>query len=324
MTPMRGPAHGADMTRLSIAHHFAPATGALLTGHPAVGAVCAIDLDRRWDLPTDVDVIFALHSATDPTAHHVPRPAGWPGRVKYVQIASSGSDGYPEWMGDGPIVATSAGTSAPAIAEFVLTEMLMVEKRLPEMVATDGHWTSQDAVIAHPLGTLDGKTLGLVGIGEIGSRVAALARAFGMTVVAHRRSAVPIGGITLAPLDTLLARADHLVLAAPLTPDTVGMIGTDALAKVKRGVHLVNVARGGLVDTDALVAALADGRVGFASLDVTDPEPLPPGHPLWSAPNVRITPHVAWSSAKTPARIFALFADNLCRFARGERLINQL
>ena len=309
--------------KLIVAHHFAPATGALLTGHPAVGEVRAIDLDHRWDLPVDVDVIFALHSATDPTAHHVPRPDGWPGRVKFVQLASSGTDGYPEWLGDGPVIASSAGTSAPAIAEFVLTAMLMVEKRMPAMIATGGEWTEQAEIIAKPLGTLDGKTLGLLGIGEIGGRVAALAKAFSMTVIAHRRAPAPVEGVTLVGFDDLLARADHLVVAAPLTPETAGLIDAAALAKVKRGVHIVNIARGGIIDTDALVAALHDGRVGAASLDVTDPEPLPPGHPLWSAPNARITPHIAWSSAKTPHRIFALFADNIGRFAKGERLVNQ-
>lgn len=312
------------MTGLVVAHHLGPAASGLLAGHPAVAEARALDLDRRWDLPVDADVIFALHSATDPTAHHVPRPAGWPGRVKFVQLASSGSDGYPDWLGDGPVVASSAGTSAPAIAEFVLTAMLMVEKRLPAMVVRGGEWTPQAELVARPLGTLDGKTLGLVGIGEIGSRIAALARAFGMDVVAHRRSAAPVDGVTLLPLDAVLARADHLVLAAPLTEATAGLIGADALARVKRGVHIVNIARGGLIDTAALIAALGDGRVGFASLDVTDPEPLPPGHPLYAAPNVRITPHIAWSSARTGQRIFALFAANLARFAAGERLTNQL
>ncbi len=130
--------------------------------------------------------------------------------------------------------------------------------------------------------------------------------------------------MTLVGLDDLLRRSDHLVVAAPLTAATTGLLGAEAFAKVRAGIHLVNVARGGIVDTSALIAALETGRVGFASLDVTDPEPLPPGHPLWAAPNVRITPHVAWSSPRTGQRIFALFADNLARFARGERLINQL
>jgi len=314
----------SSVTGLIVAHHLGEAAGGLVAAHPAVAEARTIDLTRRWDLPTDVDVVFALHSATDPTAHHVPRPTGWPGRVKFVQLASSGSDGYPEWLGDGPVVASSAGTSAPAIAEFVLAAMLMVEKRLPEMVVTGGVWTPQATVVARPLGTLDGRTLGLLGVGEIGSRVAALATAFNMTVIAHRRSQAAIDGIELVSFEDLLRRSDHLVIAAPLTAATNGMVGTDALSRVKSGVHIVNIARGGLIDTAALITALEAGRVGFASLDVTDPEPLPPGHPLWTAPNVRITPHIAWSSPRTGQRIFTLFGENVARFARGERLINQL
>lgn len=291
--------------------------------HPEVGEVHAIDLADRWALPVDVDVIFALHGATDTTAHDAPRPDGWPGRVKFVQLASSGTDGYPAWLGEDVVMASAAGTSAPAIAEFVLTAMLMVEKRLPAMIADGGKWTDQSELIAEPLGTLDGKTLGLLGIGEIGGRVAALAKAFGMTIIAHRPSLTPVEGVTLVSFDKLLAQSDHLVIAAPISPETTGLIDAAALAKVKRGVHLVNIARGGIIVTDALDAALRDGRVGAASLDVTEPEPLPPGHPLWTAPNVRITPHIAWSSAKTPQRIFALFAENIGRFARGERLVNQ-
>ncbi len=309
---------------LVVAHHLGPGASALVAAHPAVAEARAIDLARRWDLPTDVDVVFALHSATDPTAHHVPRPAGWPGRVKYVQLASSGSDGYPDWLGEGTVVASSAGTSAPAIAEFALTAMLMVEKRLPASVVTGGAWTPQAEIVAQPLGTLDGRVLGLLGLGEIGSRIAALGRAFGMEVLAHRRSPESVDGVTLVPFDALLRRSDHLVIAAPLTPATAGLIGAEALANAKRGLHLVNVARGGIVDTAALIPALEQGQVGFASLDVTDPEPLPPGHALWNAPNVRITPHIAWSSPRTGQRIFQLFAENLGRFARGERLINQL
>jgi len=313
-------------TQLRIAHHFAPAVGASLGTHPAVAEARTIDLANRWDFPTDVDVIFAPPDSSD-VGTHAPRPAGWPGSVRFVQLASSGIDGYPAWLFDGPIVATSAGTSAPAIAEFVLATMLVHEKRLPEVIVRDGTpWPSQAALLQRPLGSLDGKTLGLLGVGHIGSRIATLANAFGMTVIAHRRStaASPDPAFTVVPFDQLLARADHLVIAAPLSPETTGLIGADALRQVRRGVHIVNIARGAIIDNAALIAALEDGRVGAASLDVTAPEPLPPGDPLWTAPNIHITPHIAWSSAATPRRVFTLFVQNLERFAAGERLINQV
>ncbi|TRW14537.1 NAD(P)-dependent oxidoreductase [Glacieibacterium frigidum] len=308
----------------SVAHHFAPATATLLTQHPAIGDVRAIDTADRWGLPTDVDVIFALHGSDDESHADAPRPAGWPGQVKLVQIASSGIDGYPEWLFEAPQVATAAGTSAGPIAEYVLTVILMHEKRLPAMQVRDGDaWVAQDAMVQNPLGSLDGKTVGLIGMGEIGARVAKLAQAFGARVVASRRSggAGP-EGVEIVPLEAVLARADHLVIAAPLSPETAGLLDAVAFAKCRRGVHLVNIARGGIVDTGALIEALMSGQVGAASLDVTDPEPLPTGHPLWSAPNVRITPHVAWSSAGTPGRIFKLFAENVGRLATGEPVRN--
>ena len=313
--------------RYSIAHHFAPATAALLGAQPNVGEVRAIDTAARWAVPTDVDVLFALHAAGAPSDHHQPAPPGWPGKVRFVQLASSGTDGYPDWLFDGPQVATAAGTGAVPISEYVLAAMLGHAKRLPAMFVTDGvPWPAQETLLAQPLGALDGRTLGLVGVGHIGARVAKLAAAFGMTVLAARRSdaASPSPDIALVPFDTLLARADHLVIAAPLTPATAGLIGAQALAKVKRGVHIVNIARGGIINSDALAAALADGRVGGATLDVTDPEPLPAGHPLWRAPNLRVTPHIAWSSADTPRRIFQLFATNLAKLAAGETPINLL
>lgn len=311
----------------AIAHHFAPATAALLTANPLIGNVEAIDTANRWALPVDVDVIFALHAAGSASDHQVPPPPGWPGRVRFVQLASSGTDGYPDWLFDGPLVASAAGTGAVPIAEYVLAAMLNHAKRLPALVASaSGPVVTQAELLAAPLAGLDGRTLGLIGVGHIGARVAKLAAAFGMTVIAHRRSESPspLPEITLAPFDTVLARADHLVIAAPLTPQTTGLIDAAALAKVKPGVHIVNIARGGIIDQPALIAALTSGRVGGASLDVTDPEPLPPGDPLWAAPNVRITPHIAWSSADTPRRIFMLFGENLKRLALGEPLINAI
>lgn len=313
--------------RFAIAHHFAPATAAAMSSHPLVGEIRAVDPADRWAFPVDVEVIFALHG-TDMASHaEAPRPHGWPGRVRFVQLASSGSDGYPDWLFEVPQVASAAGTAAIPIAEFAIAAMLAHAKRLTVMAVHDGEaWPSQAELIATPLAGLDGRTLGLIGVGHIGVQVAKLAAAFNMTVLAHRRSDAPSPSpdITLASFDDVLARADHLVIAAPLTPETAGLISTAALAKVKRGVHVVNIARGGIIDSHALAAALISGHVGGASLDVTDPEPLPPGHPLWQAPNLRITPHIAWSSADTPRRILKLFVDNLTRIGAGEPPLNLL
>jgi len=312
--------------RFRIAHHFGSDTVRALASHPAIAELRQIDLSHRWDLPTDVDIVFALHAPVHSTEHEVPPPAGWPGSVRFVQTASAGTDGYPAWMFDGPVVATAAGTGASPIAEYALAAILMHEKRLPEMFLPEGEWTPQSELVAHPLGGLEGRTLSLLGLGQIGRRVARLGAAFGMKVIAHRRSAAPspTPDVTLVDLNELLARADHLVIAAPLTEQTLGMISSVALSLVKPSLHIINVARGAIVDTAALTAALYERRVAGATLDVTDPEPLPMGHPLWSAPNIRITPHMAWSSADTPRRIFRLFTDNLERFARGDPLVNQL
>ncbi len=313
--------------RFAIAHHFTPATAAALSKHPLVGEVRAVDPAARWALPSDVDIVFALHG-TDMASHaDAPRPDGWPGKVRFVQLASSGSDGYPDWLFDVPQVASAAGTAAIPIAEYVLAAMLAHAKRLPAIVVHDGEtWPSQADLIAAPLAGLDSKTLGLIGVGHIGMQVAKLAAAFNMTVLAHRRSDAPSPSphIVLGSFEEVLARADHLVVAAPLTPETAGLIDAGALNQTRRGVHIINIARGGIVDSDALAAALISGDVGGASLDVTDPEPLPPGHPLWRAPNLRITPHVAWSSADTPRRILTLFVDNLARVAAGMPPLNLL
>jgi hypothetical protein len=200
------------MTGFRVAYYFAASTGALLEILPFVASAQAITPERRWDLPTDVDVIFAPPDFGDLGAHNAPRPAGWPGKVRFVQIASSGTDGYPQWMFDGPVVATAAGTAAPPIAEYVLTAMLMHEKRLPAMFARAGDPpVTQSDLMAKPLGSLDGQTLGLLGVGHIGTAVAKLAVAFGMNVIAHRRTsaAAPDPAMTLVAFDDLLARPDH-------------------------------------------------------------------------------------------------------------------
>ncbi|MGD0391090.1 MAG: NAD(P)-dependent oxidoreductase [Acidimicrobiales bacterium] len=242
------------------------------------------------------------------------------GRVRWVHVLGAGIDGFPiEVVGDRSLTC-SRGAAAPAIAEFVLAAMLAFEKRLPESWIDEppARWGSAT------LGGLEGKTLGVVGLGSIGTEVARRALAFDMEVVGLRRSArpVPLSGVTVSPdLSSLLRLSDHVVVAAPATPRTDRLFDDDALRHVKPGAHFVNVARGSLVDQDALVRALDDGRIARASLDVTDPEPLPVGHALFHHERVRLTPHISWSSPQTVQRTLDLFTENVARYRSGEELL---
>ncbi|MCU1448213.1 MAG: D-2-hydroxyacid dehydrogenase, partial [Acidimicrobiales bacterium] len=144
-----------------------------------------------------------------------------------------------------------------------------------------------------------------------------------MEVSAFRRRSLPspVDGVRMTTsLEDLLAGADHVVVAAPYTPRTHHLLDAAAFEHMRPGVHLVNIARGGLVDQDALRAALDDDRVAMASLDTVDPEPLPAGHWMFTHPKVRLSPHVSWSSPEGGRRIFELFLENLGRFLAGQPL----
>lgn len=239
--------------------------------------------------------------------------------VRWIHVLGAGVDKFPlEIVGD-RILTCSRGAAAPAIAEFVLAAMLAVEKKIPEVWITEPpeHWGGVG------LGGLRGRTLGLVGLGAIGLEVARRALAFDMRVVAFRRTTArsPLDGVeVVATLEDLLGASDHVVVAAPATPATRHLLSADAFAAIKPGAHVVNVARGSLVDQDALIAALDDGRLAAASLDVVDPEPLPAGHPLYTHPKVRLTPHISWSSVATLERTIGIFTENLRRYEAGEPL----
>ena len=239
--------------------------------------------------------------------------------VRWVHILGAGADGFPfEVLGD-RVLTCSRGAGAAAIAEFVLATMLAFEKDLPDSWITE----PPDVWNTAQLGGLEGRSLGLVGLGAIGTEVARRSLAFAMDVTAVRRTSAPspIDGVTLAPdLATLLGGSDHVVVVAPSTAATHHLLDDAAFAAFRPGTHLVNVARGSLIDQDALGRALDDGRVARASLDVVDPEPLPAGHPFYSHPNVRLSPHISWSSPRTAARTMSLFAENLARFRSGAEL----
>jgi len=249
-----------------------------------------------------------------------PAPRGWPFDLRWVQLSSVGIDAYPRWLFDGPVVTNARGTASGPIAEYVLAAILSAAKQMPDL------WVHRAEDWQHRLlDAVEGRTLGLIGFGSIGRAVAVRAQAFGMQVLAHRRSRGPVDlpGVELAGSAVeVFARADHVVLAAPATEETHHLVNRHLLATARPGLHLVNVARGSLVDHDALVEALDAGRLALATLDVTDPEPLPAGHRLYTHPRVRLSPH---SSPGTPAifdRLADRFLHNLARFRAGEALVD--
>lgn len=312
---------------MHIAHHFAPGMSAMLAGLPGITAVTCVE-GPRWALPADVDILFLVHGDGAQTAGHAdaPRPPGWPGRVQLVQLASAGTDDYPPWLFEAPAVASAAGTTAVPIAEYVLAVMLAHAKRLDAITLKPGaDWPDRQMFINQPLGLLSGRTLGLVGLGHIAREVGRLAHAFGMTIIAARGSAAPSpdAWISIMAIDDVVARADHLVLAAPITPATRHLLNAAQLARMHAHAHIINVGRGGLIDQAALLAALDSGRL-WASLDVTDPEPLPAGHPLIGHPRVRVTPHVSWSNPGINRAILLRLAENIARLAAGQPLLGQV
>jgi phosphoglycerate dehydrogenase-like enzyme len=271
--------------------------------------VVSIDDERARD--AEILLVLSRDRATmEPSA--VPS-------VRWLHAFATGVDSYPlDVIGD-RVFTCSRGANAVAIAEFVLATMLAFAKRLPETWLTEApeNWG------AAQLDVLAGRTVGLLGVGAIGTEVAKRAAAFDMRVVAYRRRPVSheMSQIELLPtLEEMLGVSDHLVIAAPATPETHHIINATTLAAVKPGVHLVNIARGSLVDQDALLAALDDGRVACASLDTVDPEPLPADHPFYAHPKVRLSAHVSWSAPDNLGPTLALFAENVRRYRAGEPL----
>ncbi|WP_337188036.1 D-isomer specific 2-hydroxyacid dehydrogenase family protein [Phenylobacterium sp.] len=245
-------------------------------------------------------------------------PPGWPFDLRWVQLVSVGIDFYPGWLFDGPVVTSARGSSAVALAEFALAAILAATKKLPDI------WIDRfEQWAPTPLGLVQGRTLGLVGFGSIGEALAPRAQALGMKVLAIRRSDTPIptpGVERVHDYCELFARSDDVVLAAPATPETVRLVDAKLLAHARPGLHLINIARGALIDDVALLAALDDGRVGLASLDVTHPEPLPFNHPYYSHPRVRLSPHTSVHTPDTRRNLAAQFAANLKRFQDGAPL----
>ena len=250
------------------------------------------------------------------------------GKLRWIQSGSAGVEGFlrvPE-LRDSDIVLTNAKIiQGPEIADHALGLLLNFTRNLKAFNARmpEGWDTTREL----PMIELEGKTALVIGLGGIGTQIAQRAAAFGMTVIATDPKDIPMHRDVAYvgkpdELDDLLPRADVVFSAVPHTPATEGMIGAREFELMKEGVYLINISRGKIVETDALVAALTSGKVRAAGLDVTDPEPLPTDHALWTMPNVTITPHVATVSDRIGERRLRLLRDNIARFATGRPLRN--
>jgi phosphoglycerate dehydrogenase-like enzyme len=238
----------------------------------------------------------------------------------------------PEVFEKGLLVTGSAGRSAPALAQHAFYFALALTfdaKGLFGMQAAR-QWRGP-AGYEHRM-ALYGKTLGIVGFGKTGREMALLGKAFGMRVIAYRRRAdedAPAVDRLLASdagdsLDPLIEESDVIMLAAHLSDETYHLFGADQFARMKSSAYIINLARGGLIDQDALVEALRTGAIAGAGLDVADPEPLPADSPLWDAPNVVLTPHMTPRLPDRTQRSIEVIAENARRYRAGEPLLNEL
>lgn len=255
------------------------------------------------------------------------------GRLAFVQSVSAGINQYDRaaFAQHGVRLASAQGANEQAVAEHAIALILAMARRLPE--ARDNQakrfWRPMQGNHVTREDVIGGKTLLILGLGRIGGRLARLAKAFGMNVIGVRRD--PAAGangadevVSTKDLLASLPRADYVALTCPLTDETKDIIDRKALAAMKPGAILVNVARGGCVVEPDLIASLESGHLAAAALDVTAEEPLPASSPLWSMPNVFITPHTAGETRAYEASVIELLVENLGRLRRGEDLVNQV
>ena len=235
-------------------------------------------------------------------------------RLRLIQLMSAGAENIIPFVPPGVTLCNAQGAHAPAVAEWITAVILAQVRQLPRFMAAQqaGTWAPVRSE------SLAGQTVLIVGYGSIGEATERTLAPFGVKFERVARRPRP-GVMTMDDLPDALPRADIVILLVPVTPATTGLVDARFLAQLHDGALLVNAARGSIVDTSALLAELTSGRLR-AALDVTDPEPLPAGHPLWSAPGLLLTPHVAGAMTTDASRVMALVKDQLARYAAGEPL----
>jgi phosphoglycerate dehydrogenase-like enzyme len=273
----------------------------------------------------------------DPLMDEVEIATGWVPRdvlsglknLRWFQQWGAGADWllkYPEYIDKDFILTNVSGLHAIPISEHIISLILAFGRDLPKAIHAQANqeWISHEGFKVFEL---PGKTMVLVGVGAIGGRTAEIATSLGMRVLGIRRNAErPAKGVAsmFVPdqLLELLPQADFLVLTAPLTSETRGMIGEPELKSMPNSAYIINIGRGGIIDEPALVHALQEGWIAGAGLDVFENEPLPPDSPLWDMNNVIITPHYAGKTPYYAARAIEIFIKNLQRYQAGEPMMN--
>jgi phosphoglycerate dehydrogenase-like enzyme len=237
-------------------------------------------------------------------------------RLQLVQLLSAGAERFAGRLPEGIVLCNARGAHTPATAEWVMAALLAAQRGIPHFVREQaaGRWSFSTQR------SMFGARVLMVGAGDIGRTVGRMLEGFDVELTYVARTARD-GVRSVDELPELLPHADVVVLLVPVTPETTGLVDADFLAAMPDGALLVNAARGVVVDTDALLAELQNGRLR-AALDVTEPEPLPGGHPLWSAPGLLLTPHVGGVIPDTNERAAAAVTDQLTRVLAGQPLIN--
>ncbi|HEY4387582.1 MAG TPA: D-2-hydroxyacid dehydrogenase [Ktedonobacteraceae bacterium] len=317
-----------DRLNVLSAFQFSSASLKLLREAAGTEVVCVANNEELWSRLQEAEVLCS-YSVPNQWRELAPH-------LRWLQVASSAVDslrssGILETGGQVQ-VTTAIGMNATVIGEYVFGSILMFNRNWPEMVRLQDRHVWPLSAHWYRLGgrELTGQTLGIVGFGSIGRRVAQLGRAFGMRVLATRRSAHagdqdPDVDQLFASIDliAMLRQSNYVVLAVPLTAETEGLIGEAELRAMPTQSYLVNIARGRVVQQEALIRALREGWIGGAGLDVVMDEPLPAESPLYRMPNVILTPHIAGVSVQYDQRLAALFADNLRRYRAGQPLLNR-
>jgi phosphoglycerate dehydrogenase-like enzyme len=274
-----------------------------------------VDVNTRLPEPRDdVEFVVLPYGPTDAALAGLSRLP----RLKVVQSLAAGVDRVLPYVPKGVTLCSGRGAHDSATAELAVTLALAATRGIPEFSAAQSIRQWQPQVMP---GLADQRVL-VIGHGSIGSAIATRLRSFEADVVPVARRRRP-GVHTMADIPVLLPDVDVVILSVPLTDETNGLVDTEFIARMRPGALLVSVARGAVVVTDDLVEALHAGRIK-AALDVTDPEPLPAGHPLWGAPNLILTPHVGAQSKAMPARVQHLISEQVHRFATGRPLANQV